>query len=150
MPISPRWRLDRRGGACYYVLPMDIQKPSIRDLTIYGMQKSARVLTYSVQPICYPAMPKGVSDGSGASASGLEMRVHLKTLNGKTIMIPTNAKETIGDFKTKTQVKEKISLNFAGKELKDDKMMNHYKIKNGSIIHLQSACAAECSTCRPT
>ncbi|KAG5887100.1 hypothetical protein JTB14_000733 [Gonioctena quinquepunctata] len=69
------------------------------------------------------------------------MLVKVVTLTGEERMIDVEASDKIMVIKEKLEEKEGIPpeqqrLIFQGKQLKDDKTVNSYKLKGGTVLHL--------------
>ena len=67
------------------------------------------------------------------------MKIHIKSLNGKTIDLDANSNDTIRSIKEKIRDKEEIPIDYIrliyfGKQLEDDKELDDYKIINDSTI----------------
>lgn len=71
------------------------------------------------------------------------VRIFVKTETGETITLQVESSDTIGDVKERINdlevtPPENQRLVFAGQQLKDEWTLAHYKIRNESMLHLQS------------
>ena len=69
------------------------------------------------------------------------MVVFIKTLTGKTTKIEAESSNTISDLKSKFEEKEGVPpdmqrLILVGKQLEDNKTLDDYAIKDGTVLHL--------------
>lgn len=69
------------------------------------------------------------------------MLIKVKTLTGKEVSFDIEPDNNIKDIKEKVSKLEGIPVEqqrliFAGKQLKDDSMLSHYKIEPGSVLHM--------------
>jgi len=69
------------------------------------------------------------------------MRVFVKTLSGGIFEIEVEASDTVGNVKAKIQDKYQIPIKnqkliFDGKEMKDDRTLNYYRIRKEETLHM--------------
>ncbi|EDR03198.1 uncharacterized protein LACBIDRAFT_238699, partial [Laccaria bicolor S238N-H82] len=69
------------------------------------------------------------------------MQVFIKNISGKSICFDVRPQNTVGQLKIMIQEREGISpdqqrLLFSGQQLEDDFEVEHYKLSDGSLVHL--------------
>ena len=95
-----------------------------------------------VSPLLNLLVNSGVKSGETIELSERNtIQIFLKTLNGKTEIFNVEPTDTMKLFKIIIQFKEGIPpdqarLNFAGRQLRDERTFAQYNIQNGSNLHL--------------
>ncbi|KAJ4956137.1 hypothetical protein NE237_012920 [Protea cynaroides] len=89
--------------------------------------------------------------GNHIECSGNEMHIFVKTISGRTILLPVESSDTIGKVKIKIQAREGIpaeqqSLVFNLRQLNDYNTLAEYNICNKASIYLNRRYPAEAKT----
>lgn len=69
------------------------------------------------------------------------MQIFIKTLVGKTILLEVQDSDTVASIKAQIANRENVlpdhqRLIFDGKQLEDEQTVQHYRIRDNSVIHL--------------
>lgn len=72
-----------------------------------------------------------------------KLQIFVKTVSGKTITLDVEPSESCATLRSRIQAKTLIPpcqqcLIFEGKQLEDDRTLNHYNIRKESTLHLVS------------